>query len=454
MTHSHIIRNSLNIKDENIIFNLNNYVRPEEKIKETTYLVYQGTLTYKPKACHHCGSINHDYSITKNGTKTSTIKLGNILFKPALLRLRKQRFLCHECDRTFIATTSLANKYCFISNPIKNVIAYELTENQSMTTIAKRVSVSPTTVINILINAGKTLEPSRFQLPEHLSFDEFKSVKEAAGSMSFIFTNAQTHDIIDIVENRQQKELIAYFQRYPYELRKRVKTVTLDMYSPYLKVINDCFPNAELIIDRFHIVQHLNRALNRLRIEIMKTVKYKRRRDYKKLKKQWKIILKNVWSVDFEKYFTHRLYDGLVTEKRMVDYLLSIDEQFQWVYDLINDLKWNLSTGNYEEFVNQLERSKERPVKRYIRTTFQTLNRYLDSIENSCNYTLSNGHLEGINNKIKTIKRSGYGYRNFNHLRARIFISFKLTEKIDKEIRPLTFEEEKEIEKQSNKKTA
>ncbi|WP_084140159.1 transposase [Lacticigenium naphthae] len=93
-------------------------------------------------------------------------------------------------------------------------------------------------------------------------------------------------------------------------------------------------------------------------------------------------------------------------------------------------------------------------MKRYIRTTFQTLNKYLDSIENSCKYTLSNGHLEGINNKIKTVKRSGYGYRNFNHLRARILISFKLTEKTDKESRPLTFIEEKEIEKQRTMKSA
>ncbi|MFL2137154.1 ISL3 family transposase [Ruoffia sp. FAM 24228] len=454
MTHSHIIRNSLNIKDENIIFDVNNYLCIEEKIKGVNYLVYQATLTYKPKACHHCGSVNENYSITKNGTKTSTIKLGNIMFKPALLRLKKQRYLCHECNRTFIAVTTLVNKYCFISNPIKNAIGFELAETQSMTCIAKRVSVSPTTVIRLLENSGKALEPSRFELPEHLSFDEFKSVKEAAGSMSFIFTNAQTHDIIDIVENRQQRELIAYFQRYPNELRQTVKTVTLDMYSPYLKVIHDCFPNAELIIDRFHIVQHINRALNRLRIEIMKTVRYTRPRDYSKLKKQWKIILKNVWDVDFETYGTHRLYDGLVTEKMMVNYLLSIDNQFQWVYDLINDLKWALDAGDYEGFVAQLERSKERPVKRYVRTTFQTLNKYLGSIENSCKYTLSNGHLEGINNKIKTIKRSGYGYRNFSHLRARILISFKLKEKTEKEIRPLTFEEEKVINKQLNTKVA
>lgn len=446
MTYSNIIRNSLNIKDEHIIFDVNNYVCPEEKIKGTSYLVYQATLTYKPKACHHCGTANRDYSIIKHGTKTSTIKLGNILFKPALLKLKKQRYLCNECNRTFIATTSLVNKHCFIANPIKNVVAFELAETQSMTCIAKRVAISPTTVIRILKDAGKALEPSRFYLPEHLSFDEFKSVREAEGAMSFIFTNARTHDVIDIVENRQQKELIAYFQRFPFDFRKKVKTVTIDMYSPYLKVIHDCFPHAELIIDRFHIVQHINRALNRLRIEIMKDIRYTRPRDYKKLKNQWKIILKNVWSVDFENYFTHRLYEGMVTEKLMVNYLVSIDEQFMWVYDLINDLKWSLSVGNYGEFVKQIERSKERSVKRYVRTAFQTLEKYLLPIENSCKYTLSNGHLEGINNKIKTIKRSGYGYRNFSHLRARIFVSLKLNASPEKEVRPLTFKEEREIE--------
>lgn len=454
MTYSNIIRNSLNIKDEHIHFDINTYTCPEEMIKGTHYLIYEGLLSYKPKACHHCGTINRHHSIIKHGTKLSTIKLGNILFKPALLRLKKQRYLCKACDRTFIAETSLVNKHCFISNPIKNTIAFELAETQSMTAIAKRVSVSPNTVIRHLVTTGESLEPSRFELPEHLSFDEFKSVKEAAGAMSFIFTNAQTHDIIDIVENRQQKALISYFQRYPYDLRAKVKTVTLDMYSPYLKVIHDCFPNAELIIDRFHIVQHINRALNRLRIEVMKDIRYTRPRDYNKLKKQWKLVLKNVWSLDFETFSTHRLYDGLVTEKMMVNYILSIDERFQWIYDLINDLKWHMSRGNFESFATHLERSKERSVKRYIRTTFQTLEKYLDSIENSCVYTLSNGHLEGINNKIKTLKRSGYGYRNFRHLRARALISFKLFQKENTDIRPLTFEEERQTDERKGKNTA
>src|SRR5699024_6006 len=64
--------------------------------------------------------------------------------------------------------------------------------------------------------------------------------------------------------------------------------------------------------------------------------------------------------------------------------------------------------------------------------THQTLEKYLDSIKNSFRYTLSNGPVEGINNKIKNLKRSGYGYRNFRNLRYRVLVSFKLTPKPNK----------------------
>ncbi|MFR4616300.1 MAG: transposase [Streptococcus salivarius] len=40
-------------------------------------------------------------------------------------------------------------------------------------------------------------------------------------------------------------------------------------------------------------------------------------------------------------------------------------------------------------------------------------------MQNAFKYTLSNGPIEGVNNKVKNIKRSGYGYRNFYHLRSR-----------------------------------
>ncbi|MGO4936294.1 transposase [Fundicoccus sp. Sow4_H7] len=62
-------------------------------------------------------------------------------------------------------------------------------------------------------------------------------------------------------------------------------------------------------------------------------------------------------------------------------------------------------------------------------------------MKNSLRYTLSNGVVEGTNNKIKNIKRSGYGYRNFNNLKYRILIIQKQVSK-EKELHPLLFEEE------------
>lgn len=191
-----------------------------------------------------------------------------------------------------------------------------------MKLVAKHLSVSSSTVIRVLKKVAEPLVCAHLCLPQHLSIDEFKSVKNVLGSMSFLFLDAQNHRLIDVVEDRRKDHLIDYFMRYPKDSRYSVKTVTMDMYSPYIEVVKACFPKAQIVIDRFHIVQHLNRALNSFRIRVMNDIHTKNPTDYRKLKKQWKLLLKNEWELDFTDYQTHRLYDGLMTERMMVDYLL------------------------------------------------------------------------------------------------------------------------------------
>src|SRR5699024_11476104 len=106
--HIYIKRKKNAIKKKNIKYEKR---LKEEKIKEQNHLVYYGKLTYKPKGCVKCGIVNQSTDdIVKNGTKTSTIKLTNINFKPVLLKLKKQRFLCRHCRSTFIAETKLVNR--------------------------------------------------------------------------------------------------------------------------------------------------------------------------------------------------------------------------------------------------------------------------------------------------------------------------------------------------------
>lgn len=187
------------------------------------------------------------------------------------------------------------------------------------------------------------------------------------------------------------------------------------------------YRHAEIIIDRFHIVQLLNRALNQVRIREMKKIRYLRPRDYRKLKRQWKLILKNDWELNYDDYYTHRLYDGKVTEYIMLEYLLSLSPALYKAYQIVNRLKWTLKNRRFEYFDEASNRAKETVYPQKIRTALTTLEKYLEPIKNAFIYTLSNGAIEGINNKIKNIKGSGYGYRNFRYLRSRIMISFTLT---------------------------
>jgi len=106
-----------------------------------------------------------------------------------------------------------------------------------------------------------------------------------------------------------------------------------------------------------------------------------------------------------------------------------ISPELRDTYEIVNTLERTFRDHNFKRFEQVLMDAKNRTYPRKVCTVLQTLEKYLVSIENSFKYTLSNGPVEGINNKIKNLKRSNYGYRNFRNLRYRVLISFKLTKK-------------------------
>ena len=102
------------------------------------------------------------------------------------LDLKKQRYKCRHCDRTFTLKTSLVESNCYLSNPLKQAIFLEASHKKSESDIA-RDSTYP---FNGQSDHSYIVEeqPLHFNsLPKVLCFDEFKSVKSAEGAMSFIF---------------------------------------------------------------------------------------------------------------------------------------------------------------------------------------------------------------------------------------------------------------------------
>ncbi len=90
---------------------------------------------------------------------------------------------------------------------------------------------------------------------------------------------------------RYKKTLLKYFGRFSPQARANVKTVTMGLNFYYQNIVRACFPNAQIVIDRFHMIQMLTRSFNSLRVQVMKTFD-KRSRQYQLLKSPWKLYLK------------------------------------------------------------------------------------------------------------------------------------------------------------------
>ena len=117
-------------------------------------------------------------------------------------------------------------------------------------------------------------------MPEHLAFDEFKGVDK---KLHFICLDGDTHKVVQILRTRFKPDILHYFYKFTPKARAMVKTVTMDLNCYYPLVARELFPNAQIVIDRFHMVQMLTRSFNSLRIQIMKQFN-KRSREYKLLK--------------------------------------------------------------------------------------------------------------------------------------------------------------------------
>lgn len=446
---SNYIVNLLHLKDQNIKIDENSEFTEEMKVNGATYVVVPATLTYTPCACEKCGAVNDSHQVVKHGFhKPSFIKIGRITDRFAYLKLRKQRFLCRECGETFIASSPLVEKHCFISNPLKGMILGMAGNTQAMKTIAYECAVSVSTVIRGIDNASQSFLKNPHSLPEQLSFDECKFTEK---DLSFICIDAKSHEFVDILPSRKQSDLLSYFQRYDLSAREKVTAVVMDMYKPYELLVPQLFPNAVVVTDRFHIVQHLNVGLNRIRIEVMNKLRYTQPRDYKKLKDLWKLILMNREELDFDKYFYHPLFDGLVTQKMMVDYMINLSPRLLQAYEIINHLKFSVHEMDAESFFEDLLASRTITLRRYVRQTLQTFKRREKSVRAAMDNAISNGPIEGINNKIKTIKRTGYGYRNFERLRIRVLLcaqidrAKRLEEERQKAARKLKREQKKQL---------
>lgn len=416
MSTNNYILNLLNIKDNNIYI-LSDKLE-SKVIKGVNYKIIEGILTYKPEYCPYCGIINESSNdIIKWGfRKNCIVKIPKVSNCKTRLILHKQRFYCKHCCNTFIAETNLIDKYKNISNNTELQIVEELMLKQSEKDIANRLDISVSKVDRKLNSISSHTVLRHSNIPKAMNWDEFNATKDTKGKMAFIITDNNTGNIFDINDSRKSKDLEKYFRRYPKFQRDKVEFISTDFYSGYIALAKKLFRNANIVIDRFHIVTQVYVALNSARVSLCK----KSNKNYNKLKDLWKLIVKNERDLsDVKKYNKH--FQKEVSQKEMVDFMINTNDELKATYECYQGIINSIQNKDIKKFKAIIYHQNNK-ISNKMRRALKLYRENIKYIENSFKYDINNGIIEGTNNLIKCLKRIAFGYKRYDHFVARIFL--------------------------------
>jgi transposase len=234
---------------------------------------------------------------------------------------------------------------------------------------------------------------------ERIGIDEI-SQRKGYGNFVTVVGDLEDGRLLEVIDSHEQAEIAEVLKQQPLEVRQQVKEVSVDMWGGFPKVIEEVFPNAVIVIDRFHVMQAVNQELNKIR------------RQVRILDRGSKfILLKN--GVDLAEDEQVKLEQILKRSQRLRK-AYEWKEAFRGIYE---------SRLTVEEGKSQIEDWLKKAQSIYS-DVIGTIRNHLDGI---CNYFLSrttNSVIEGINNRIKLIKRQAYGFANFSNFRERLLACF------------------------------
>lgn len=343
--------------------------------------------------CKHKTNKIHDYRLQKIKHFFKTEQTLSIF-------IRKRRYVCPNCSKRFMEDIPFLGKYQRMTTSLKKSIISHFFELNSASKIAKEHNISVSTVLRIL----DTLSTFKIKLPEVISIDEFKG-NTGNEKFQFIINDPINKKVLDVLPTRKAEYLYAYFTKFTYGQRSKVKYVIMDMSKSFREVVYNCFPKAEIIADKFHVYRHFQWAMEKVRKEVQKDF-YKDRRKFFK-RSRWILLKKG-------KNLTNK-------EKEQLELMLSKSEKLRKAYEL------------KEQFFKLVEEDKDKKVaiKEWIKLTLiynlkqfnevaEMIYRWYKPIKKGLETGLTNGYTEGMNNKIKVLKRISFGVKNFDRFRKRI----------------------------------
>lgn len=240
-----------------------------------------------------------------------------------------------------------------------------------------------------------------------MALDEF-SVRKGHRYQTAI-CDLERREALEVVEGQKAQSVQTYLERLPEP--ERVEAVVMDMHEPYRQVVQLCCPRAKIVADKYHFIRKVNQVMDKVRIRLQRR---ERRGRKSPLYRKRYLLLRGAERLSEEKI--KALGKLLASYPELAEASWSLKEAFRAWYRL-SDRK----RAERELLLWQRRAMREGPPE--FKAISSMLTNWREEILNYFDHRLTNGFLEGRNNRIKTITRVAYGYRNMENLRLRILMS-------------------------------
>jgi len=348
--------------------------------------------------CPRCGQSSNKVHDSKKQSKQDR----RLRDKPVFLNLIKRRFRCLWCGKVWTEPDAVFGSRRRSSQRFREYLGQEALHQTVKRTAAKEL-VGEGLVRRCVIEAiSKMLEvKGSGGNPEFMGLDEFSVSRRLYHTAICDLVNGE---VMEVVEGQGSQKVQAYLETFPDP--ERVKAVAMDMHEPFREAVQMCLPRAKVVADKFHVIRHVNGIMDAVRARLQGS----RKRKTGELFKRRYSLLKAVEKLHgWEKMKLNHLFQ-LYPDLRKA---WKLKESFRAWYRGTNREQAEAGLKSIEAAISQ-ENVPEFGELRYI------LSEWREELLNYFDYRITNGFVEGKNNRIKTLKRMAYGYRNMANFRLRI----------------------------------
>jgi transposase len=391
---------------------------------KTEDLIITVKSTKDSTPCHKCGN-----EAKRSNGYGETIMLQHlpILGRQVFIRIKLARYQCEICDDkpTTTEQTSWFNRRSKFTKAYEEYLMRSLI-NSTISDVSRKEGVSYDDIEGVLDRQiKKQIDWSQLNKIKILGLDEIALKK---GHKDFIVIVSTIVDgiikILGILPDRKKETVKAFIQSIPEHLRGTIKTACCDMYDGYINAVKETLgKKVKVVIDRFHVAKNYRKCIDSLRKQELKRLKKElTESEYKNLKgAMWALRKKEDYLTDEEKIVLSKLFTYSPSLKQAYDFQNSLTEIFN------KNINKQEASKLINKWIKQINESDLTCFDKFI----STLHKNWDDILNYFHrkQRRNSGFIEGLNNKIKVIKRRCYGIFNVKKLFQRIFLDLECYEK-------------------------